>query len=180
MKRILSVFLLCSCIGAIALPASIATPVNIAQFRLSYDKYMQIGYAANARRDYKNALINFRKALKLRPGDKYASRAISNVSRYAQALRLGQLYTFVPANRGTPNNRSSGGTRGCMNAGSEQLIALIPEKEALTTAEYPSLFFICRNIQPKLWNLCCLTTRSAKFTRQILLLTKKQELCALI
>jgi len=140
MKRILSVFLLCSCIGAIALPASIATPVNIAQFRLSYDEYMQIGYAANATRDYKNALINFRKALKLRPGDKYASRAISNVSKYAQALRPGQLYTFVPANRGTPNNRSSGGTRGCMNAGSEQLIALVPEKEALTTAEYPSLF----------------------------------------
>lgn len=141
MKRILFVFLLCAGISPIALPASIATPVNVAQFRLSYDKYMQLGYAANARRDYKNALINFRKALKLRPGDKYATRAISNISRYAKALRPGQLYTFIPANRGTPNNRQSGGTRGCMTAGSEQLVALIPEKEALTTAEYPTLFF---------------------------------------
>lgn len=44
MKRILSGFLLCSCISPVALPASTATPVNIAQFRFSYDKYMQIGY----------------------------------------------------------------------------------------------------------------------------------------
>lgn len=139
--KCVSGILLCGCISPLVLPANIATPVNIAQFRFSYDNYMQLGYAANAKRDYKNALINFRKALKLRPGDKYASRAISNVSGYAKALRPGQLYTFVPANRGTPNMRSSGGTRGCMNSGSEQLIALLPEKGALTTAEYPALFF---------------------------------------
>lgn len=140
MKRLLSAFLLCAGISPLVLPA-IAAPVKIAQFRFDYDKYMQIGYAANARRDYKTALINFRKALKLRPGDKYASRAISNITQYAKALRSGQLYGFVPANRGTPNNRHSGGTRGCMNAGSEDLIALVPEKEALTTVDYPSLFF---------------------------------------
>ena len=143
MKRILFVFLLCASITPLSLPVSIATPVNIAQFRLSYDKYMQLGYAANARRNYKNALINFRKALKLRPGDKYATRAISNVSRYAQALRPGQLYTFVPANRGTPNNRFPGAIRGnsCISSVREQLIALVPEQESFTTVAYPSLFF---------------------------------------
>lgn len=143
MKRVLLIFLLCGCISPFALPASIATPVTVAQFRFSYDKYMQIGYAANARRDYKNALLNFRKALKLRPGDKYATRAISNVSRYAQALRPGQIYTFVPANRGTPNNRVPGATRGssCISSAREQLIALVPEQESFTTVAYPSLFF---------------------------------------
>jgi hypothetical protein len=48
---------------------------------------MRLGYAATQQRDYQTALINFRRALNLRPGDSYATRAISNVESYLQRSR---------------------------------------------------------------------------------------------
>jgi hypothetical protein len=53
----------------------------------AYTRYMNIGYAATQKRDYQTALINFRRALNERPGDSYATRAISNVQSYIQRSR---------------------------------------------------------------------------------------------
>ena len=59
-------------LGAIAMP------------RPTYTQWMNIGYAATEQRDYQTALINFRRALAMRPGDPYATAAISNVWTYIQ------------------------------------------------------------------------------------------------
>ncbi len=71
-------FLVSSCLTAIVpVQASIPTQVTVAQATATYDKYMRTGYKAITKRDYKMALINFRKALQLRPNDRYASQAIT-------------------------------------------------------------------------------------------------------
>ena len=48
----------------------------------AYDRHMRIGYAATDNQDYQTALINFRRALKTRPNDPYASQALRNVRTY--------------------------------------------------------------------------------------------------
>jgi tetratricopeptide (TPR) repeat protein len=55
-----------------------------------YERYMNIGYTATRRRDYQTALINFRRALSVRPNDRYANQAIRNVTTYLQAARQAQ------------------------------------------------------------------------------------------
>lgn len=47
-----------------------------------YERYMRIGYDATNNRNYQTALINFKRALKERPGDFYASQALRNVQTY--------------------------------------------------------------------------------------------------
>lgn len=116
-----------------------------------YDRFMRAGYNATRRRQYSTALRNFRDALRQRPGDRYARRAISNVKRY---IRRSMLYRNPI--RTEPRRRGSGGIR------SDEKIDLIPlmptqeEKDSpekkgntgkdlpalfLTTAKYPSFFF---------------------------------------
>lgn len=66
-----SAFLVSSCpIAIVPVQPSIPTQVTIAQATATYDKYMRMGYKATTKRDYKTALINFRKALQLRPNDR--------------------------------------------------------------------------------------------------------------
>jgi tetratricopeptide (TPR) repeat protein len=48
----------------------------------NYTRAMLIGYAAAEQRDYHTALINFRRALAARPGDRYALAAIANMEAY--------------------------------------------------------------------------------------------------
>lgn len=50
-----------------------------------YTQSMKAGYAAFKKKDYKTALTNFKKALSLRPGDKYATQGIRNVQKYVVA-----------------------------------------------------------------------------------------------
>lgn len=64
-----------------AVPAT-AAPEN------SYADAMRIGYAATQQFDYQTALINFRRALALRPGDTYAAEAIANVEYYIERNEL--------------------------------------------------------------------------------------------
>lgn len=52
-----------------------------------YTRAMNIGYAATEAEDYQTALINFRRALKARPGDAYAIAAIRNVESYIARIR---------------------------------------------------------------------------------------------
>ncbi|NDB87095.1 MAG: hypothetical protein EB127_31080, partial [Alphaproteobacteria bacterium] len=47
-----------------------------------FERFMREGYALTQRKDYQSALINFRRAEELRPDNKYATQAISNVTGY--------------------------------------------------------------------------------------------------
>ncbi len=134
--------LVSSCITAIVpVQASLPTPVTIAQATATYSKYMRTGYNATAKRDYKTALINFRKALQLRPNNRYASQAISNVSLYAKAPNSDRTPP-APPTVGAPKNTIGAATRGtCSNPDGKSLVALLPKGEALTTAKLPVLLF---------------------------------------
>ncbi|MDX2216921.1 MAG: YARHG domain-containing protein [Oculatellaceae cyanobacterium bins.114] len=55
------------------------TPVQIQPTESAYDRYMRIGYDASRNRDYQTALINFRRALNERVGDRAATQAIANM-----------------------------------------------------------------------------------------------------
>lgn len=50
--------------------------------RRAYTQAMLVGYAAAEQGDYHTALINFRRALAERPGDRYALAAIDNMQTY--------------------------------------------------------------------------------------------------
>ncbi len=52
-----------------------------------YTTAMLVGYAAAEQRDYHTALINFRRALAERPGDRYAKAAIRNMEDYIAIQR---------------------------------------------------------------------------------------------
>jgi tetratricopeptide (TPR) repeat protein len=67
------------CVGVSVTPAQTTS--------MSYNHAMEIGYAATAQQDYQTALINFRRALAARPGDRYAIAAIANVQSYIQRQR---------------------------------------------------------------------------------------------
>jgi hypothetical protein len=53
----------------------------------AYNRYMRIAYAASGTSDYQTALINFRRALAERPGDRYATEAIANMEAAIERSR---------------------------------------------------------------------------------------------
>lgn len=53
----------------------------------AYTRAMEIGYAAAEAGDFHTALINFRRALAARPGDRYAEAAIENMEAYIEQAR---------------------------------------------------------------------------------------------
>lgn len=62
----------------------------------AYTRAMQIGYDATERGDYQTALINFRRALEARPGDRYARDAIANVESYlARQRREAEIRAYL-------------------------------------------------------------------------------------
>ncbi|WNC53612.1 MULTISPECIES: DUF928 domain-containing protein [unclassified Thermosynechococcus] len=113
-----------------------------------FDRYMQRGYQLTAKRDYPSALVNFRRALSLRPGNRYALTAISNVEAYIArdryAAQSSNRLTFVPSNRGMPGQRIAGATRfgECTQGSLTKIVALVPDNNlGMTAAANPSLFF---------------------------------------
>jgi hypothetical protein len=113
---------------------------QLAQAKTAYTQYMQLGYNETKRRNYRKALLNFQQAEQLRPGDRYATSAIRNVTAYIQRGSGRNRIAFVP---GRPGRVRSAGTRGsCFQTG-QYLIPLTPtDKEAQrTTAERPTFFF---------------------------------------
>ncbi|WP_298977503.1 DUF928 domain-containing protein [uncultured Thermosynechococcus sp.] len=127
------------------LPAVAQNPANQAG---EFDRYMQRGYQLTAKRDYQSALVNFRRALSLRPGDRYALTAISNVEAYLArdryAAQSRNRLTFVPPNRGMPGQRVAGATRfgECTQGSLSKIVALVPDNNlGMTAAANPSLFF---------------------------------------
>ncbi len=63
-----------------------ATPPRIEGY--DYTEAMLMGYTAAEVRDWHTALINFRRALAARPGDRYALAAIANMEAYIADERL--------------------------------------------------------------------------------------------
>jgi len=136
-------------LGVGSLPTIVTTPA-VAQSNPAseFDRYMQRGYQLTAKRDYQLAIINFRRALSLRPGDRYALNAISNVEAYIArdrfAAQSGNRLTFVPTGRGMPGQRIAGATRfgECTQGKLAKIVALMPENNlGVTAAANPSLFF---------------------------------------
>lgn len=54
-----------------------------------YDQAMAVGYKAYQKQDYQTALINFRRALADKAGDRYATEAIANTEAIIQKQRKG-------------------------------------------------------------------------------------------
>ncbi|MDB9528498.1 hypothetical protein PN498_21075 [Oscillatoria sp. CS-180] len=94
----------------------------------TYTQAMLIGYAATEQGDYQTALINFRRALAERPGDRYALAAIANMEAYIEeerqeAARLEQLTELRTQLDASVTARDWA----CANASINEMIALVPE-----------------------------------------------------
>lgn len=131
--------------GSVAPAAFSLTRPTLASARSEdYQQAMQSGYTAAANRDYKRALENFQRALKLRPGDRNAQIAIKNTNYYLKNPVRSEEFQ-VPSGVGAPNERVRAATRGkCSNVSSNvpKLIAIIPENQlGLTSLEKPALLF---------------------------------------
>lgn len=59
--------------------------------KLTYRDYMRLGYQYSEKRDYQTALINFRRALKDRPGDPLAAKAVANMQKSIRILKREQM-----------------------------------------------------------------------------------------
>jgi len=83
--------------GAVSHAAPLAQPIakstaqstaSSAHAQLSFDQLMNIGYAASRQGDFNTALINFRRALVLRPNQPYAVAAADNMTYYIEHARI--------------------------------------------------------------------------------------------
>ncbi|MEO0646966.1 MAG: hypothetical protein AAFZ17_12535 [Cyanobacteria bacterium J06650_10] len=54
----------------------------------TFKQLMDVGYRASAQGDFNTALINFRRALELRPNEPYASAAADNMAYYIEHARV--------------------------------------------------------------------------------------------
>lgn len=131
----------------VILPSLPAVAQNSSNPASEFDRYMQRGYQLTAKRDYQSALVSFRRALSLRPGNLYALMAISNVEAYIARDRYAtqrNRLTFVPTNRGMPGQRIAGATRfgECTPGSLTRIVAIVPDNNlGMTAVDNPSLFF---------------------------------------
>lgn len=132
-RRYLSVFL------ALGLSVSFSK-VLLAQTQSAYDKYMQLGYAATAKRNYPTAFNYFKQALQQRPGDRYANTAVNNIQGYIKNRRQATL-GFV-SSIGRPGRRQSAASRSgtCVETGQPPTPVTPTTDPQLTTTAYPSFF----------------------------------------
>ena len=92
-----------------------------------YTTAMLVGYAAAEQRDYHTALINFRRALAERPGDRYALAAIRNMEAYiavdraeaAKRAEIARLETTVAT-------AVAASDWACAAASVDRLVELVP------------------------------------------------------
>jgi tetratricopeptide (TPR) repeat protein len=97
----------------------------------AYTNAMLAGYAAAERKDYQTALINFRRALAARPGDRYASAGIRNMETYsaqeraeaAKQAEIARLETILP-------RAVAASDWACAAASVDRLIELVPPNSA--------------------------------------------------
>jgi hypothetical protein len=76
-----------------AAPRPSAPPATVAG--LNFQQAMRVGYAASRRGDFNTALINFRRALIMRPGQPYAAAAADNMSYYLQHARVSERQQVI-------------------------------------------------------------------------------------
>lgn len=62
--------------------------VSAAPTGKTFEQLMDVGYAASRQGDFNTALINFRRALELRPNHPYASAAADNMTFYIEHARI--------------------------------------------------------------------------------------------
>ena len=85
-----------SCVSLLAVLPMVVThaashaepPSQPTHAQLSFDQLMDIGYAASRQGDFHTALINFRRALVLRPNQPYAAAAAENMAFYIEHARI--------------------------------------------------------------------------------------------
>ena len=66
-----------------------ATPApGLTTAGMTFQQAMNVGYAASRQGDFDTALINFQRALMIRPGNPYASAAADNMAYYIQYERV--------------------------------------------------------------------------------------------
>ncbi|MBE9140957.1 hypothetical protein IQ254_27790 [Nodosilinea sp. LEGE 07088] len=93
----------------------------------SYRYAMLAGYSAAERKDYHTALINFRRALALRPGDRYATAAIRNMETYIAQERAEAAKVAEIAQRQALLARAvEASDWACAAASVDRLVVLIP------------------------------------------------------
>lgn len=117
----------------------------------TYDRFMRLGYGAARRRQYRCARKYFRQALRYRPRDRYARRAIANMNRYIDRTSRPSIPDRGRTDRRNfagvryRHRRSAGSSYTCQKnkESAKSLISLIPSDadSITTTAEYPSLLF---------------------------------------
>ncbi|WP_310483118.1 DUF928 domain-containing protein [Chamaesiphon sp. VAR_48_metabat_403] len=146
-SRYLSIFLLIVPL-TIDPTHAIAAPRLITQSNAEFDNYMKLGYTATIKRDYRNALVYFKKAQVIKPNNIYTDRAISNVTNYIEISnnRNGQNdATWISRGTGAPIQRISGGTRGqSCTSNKACLTSLLPDRidgQLTTLADYPEILF---------------------------------------
>ncbi|HIK25693.1 MAG: DUF928 domain-containing protein [Thermosynechococcus sp. Uc] len=157
----------------VILPVLPAVAQNPAHQASEFDRYMQRGYQLTAQRDYQSALVNFRRALSLRPSDRYALTAIGNVEAYIArdryAAQGSHRLIFVPPNRGMPGQRIAGATRfgECTQGSLAKIVALVPDNNlSMTAAANPSLFFFVPQTTAKSAELLLLSEAGELLLRQ--------------
>ncbi len=97
----------------------------------TYTNAMLAGYSAAERKDYQTALINFRRALAARPGDRYATAAIRNMETYiaqqrAEAAKQAEILELqVVLDRAVAASDWA-----CAAASVDRLVVLVPPDSA--------------------------------------------------
>jgi tetratricopeptide (TPR) repeat protein len=93
----------------------------------TYTRAMLIGYAAAEQGDYHTALINFRRALAARPGDRYARAAIRNMETYiAQERAEAAKQAEIARLEGTLSSAVAASDWACAAASVDRLVVLVP------------------------------------------------------
>jgi hypothetical protein len=108
-----------------------ASPSPLKQSRAArsqaYTTAMLSAYAAAERRDYHTALINFRRALSARPGDRYATAGIRNMETYiAQQRAEAAKQAEIIQRQETLAQAVAANDWACAAASVDRLVVLIP------------------------------------------------------
>lgn len=90
----------------------------------AYDRAMQIGYNATRKGDYNTALINFKRALSQRPGDRYATQAINNVEVY---LKRNQAPVAAKPPAPAPQSQPPVGAEAAGSISQQQAVELVSQ-----------------------------------------------------
>ncbi|MEA5450658.1 hypothetical protein VB780_18915 [Leptolyngbya sp. CCNP1308] len=97
----------------------------------SYRYAMLAGYSATERGDYHTALINFRRALTYRPGDRYATAGIRNMQTYiAQERAEAAKQAEIVQRQATLAAAVEASDWACAAASVDRLVVLVPPTSA--------------------------------------------------